>query len=91
MVNPCINEDGTWTQFDGYQTDILADRVVEFIQSTPADQPFFAMYTPTTPHMPADDPRYDGHARHAARGSVVRSGHDAEYEPAVRAAGSPDP
>ena len=25
----------------------------------PEDQPFFAMYSPTTPHMPSDDPRYD--------------------------------
>jgi arylsulfatase A-like enzyme len=59
LADPYINEDGTWTQFDGYQTDVLADQVAEFIQGTPKDQPFFAMYTPTTPHMPADDPRYD--------------------------------
>ena len=31
----------------------------DFIKSTPADQPFFVMYTPTTPHLPADDTRYD--------------------------------
>jgi N-acetylglucosamine-6-sulfatase len=59
MVNPWINEDGTWHQFQGYQTDILADKVVDFVESTPAEQPFFAIYAPTTPHMPADDPRYD--------------------------------
>jgi arylsulfatase A-like enzyme len=60
MVDPWINEDGTWHQFHGYQTDILADRVVDFVEATPAQQPFFAIYAPTTPHMPADDPRYDG-------------------------------
>ncbi len=59
LLNPWINEDGTWVQRSGYQTDILADDVVHFIQSTPDDQPFFAMYTPTSPHLPADDPRYD--------------------------------
>ena len=60
MVNPWINEDGTWHQRQGYQTDILADRVVDFVEATPAEQPFFAIYAPTTPHMPADDPRYNG-------------------------------
>ena len=60
MVDPWINEDGTWRQFQGYQTDILADRVVDFVKTTPAAQPFFAIYAPTTPHMPADDPRYNG-------------------------------
>ena len=59
MIDPIINEDGNWTQFDGYQSDVLADQVASFIQSTPEEQPFFAMYTPTTPHLPADDPRYD--------------------------------
>jgi arylsulfatase A-like enzyme len=59
LVDPFIEEDGSWTQFDGYQPDILANQVVDFIHSTPSDQPFFAMYTPTSPHLPADDPRYD--------------------------------
>ncbi|MGZ6545118.1 MAG: sulfatase-like hydrolase/transferase [Actinomycetota bacterium] len=58
MINPVINEDGTWQHYEGYQTDILATQVADFINSTPADQPFFAMYTPTSPHLPADDPRY---------------------------------
>ena len=58
LLNPWINEDGTWLQRSGYQTDILADDVVQFIKSTPDDQPFFAMYTPTSPHLPADDFRY---------------------------------
>ncbi|MEO8423931.1 MAG: sulfatase-like hydrolase/transferase [Actinomycetota bacterium] len=59
LLNPWINEDGEWQRRSGYQTDILADDVVDFIDSTPDDQPFFAMYTPTSPHLPADDPRYD--------------------------------
>ncbi len=59
LLNPWINEDGEWHQRSGYQTDVLADDVVDFIGSTPDDQPFFALYAPTTPHLPADDPRYD--------------------------------
>jgi len=59
MLNPLVNEDGQWLRFNGYQTDILADQLLEFVDSTPDEQPFFAMYSPTTPHMPADDPRYN--------------------------------
>jgi arylsulfatase A-like enzyme len=68
MVDPWINEDGTWHQFQGYQTDILAERVVDFVKTTPAEQPFFAIYAPTTPHMPADDPRYSGRTVTPPRG-----------------------
>ena len=59
LLNPWINEDGEWQRRNGYQPDILADDVVGFVESTPDDQPFFAMYSPTSPHLPADDPRYD--------------------------------
>ena len=90
LLNPWINEDGTWLQRSGYQTDILADDVVQFIKSTPDDQPFFAMYTPTSPHLPADDFR-------ATRmmpvtpphGPAFDSGHPHGEEPAVRATWPP--
>ncbi len=58
LIDPTLNVDGTWATFDGYQPDVLALLTAQFIASTPADQPFFALYTPTTPHLPADDPRY---------------------------------
>jgi arylsulfatase A-like enzyme len=58
LVNPWIEDDGSWSQVNGYQPDLLADRVIDFIGSTPADQPFFAMYTPTTPHLPANGGKY---------------------------------
>ena len=57
LLNPTLNVNGAWTKFSGYTTDILANETVSFIQSTPSDQPFFAMYTPPSPHLPADDPR----------------------------------
>jgi arylsulfatase A-like enzyme len=57
MKNPTLNVDGLWLPFSGYTTDILADFTVDFIESTPLDQPFFAVYSPTTPHLPANDNR----------------------------------
>ena len=63
-----INEDGAWTRYPGYQTDILADQLVEFIHGTPDNTPFFAMYSPTTPHLPSDDPRYDSESITPPRG-----------------------
>jgi arylsulfatase A-like enzyme/Ca2+-binding RTX toxin-like protein len=61
LVDPYLNVDGTWTHFPGqYQTDVLAGRVKDFVAATPADRPFFAMYTPTTPHLPGNDDRYAG-------------------------------
>ncbi len=59
MVNPTLNVDGTWTRFKGYTTDILANDVTDFISATPPGQPWFAMYTPESPHLPANDPRCD--------------------------------
>ena len=60
LEDPILNVDGKWMRFQGYTTDILADYLVDFVDSTPTDQPFFAMYTPTSPHVPANDPRcYD--------------------------------
>ena len=58
LRDPVINVNGTNTRFTGYTTDILAGKVRNFVASTPADQPFFALYTPTSPHTPADDDRY---------------------------------
>lgn len=35
-----------------YSTDVVADRAVRFVKSTPADQPFFLFVTPYAPHDP---------------------------------------
>jgi arylsulfatase A-like enzyme len=59
LLNPFVNVDGAWQTLAGYQPDRLGDLLGSWIQATPAGEPFFAMYTPTTPHLPADDPRYD--------------------------------
>jgi N-acetylglucosamine-6-sulfatase len=63
LVNPTFNVNGHWEDFHGqqddekYATDILAKFSSRFIAATPKDVPFFLMYTPTTPHLPADDDR----------------------------------
>ena len=59
LVDPRVNVDGAWQTMTGYEPDILSSMASDFIQQTPSDQPFFVMYAPTTPHLPADDPRYD--------------------------------
>jgi N-acetylglucosamine-6-sulfatase len=57
LKDPTLNVNGEWVDFTGYQTDILSDFTVDFIDATPPDQPFFALYTPTSPHLPANDDR----------------------------------
>ena len=57
-VDPWLEVDGDWTKFQGYQADVLAEQVVNFVQATPTDTPFFAMWTPVSPHLPVEDDRY---------------------------------
>ena len=37
---------------DGYATDWLAERAVDFVRTTPRDQPFFLLFAPSAPHSP---------------------------------------
>ncbi|HEX4492043.1 MAG TPA: Calx-beta domain-containing protein [Acidimicrobiia bacterium] len=57
--NPYIDVNGRETKFTGYAPDILGNYVQHFIDTTPADEPFFAIYSPKDPHLPADDDRFD--------------------------------
>lgn len=58
QIDPTINDDGRRARHQGYTTDLLADRVVKFISDARADaRPFFALYSPNSPHEPANDPR----------------------------------
>ena len=60
MINPVINVDGDVVQLPGLPDRHPGGSAREVRRSPPRqDQPFFAMYSPTTPHMPSDDPRYD--------------------------------
>ncbi len=58
LIDPVVNVDGVWQTKTGYEPDVLGDMASDFIKATPADQPFYVMFSPTTPHLPADDPRY---------------------------------
>jgi arylsulfatase A-like enzyme len=57
LLDPLLNVNGTWTKFTGHTTDIQASFVKDFIASTPTDRPFFVLYSPTSPHLPANDGR----------------------------------
>ncbi len=59
LKDPVINIGGKARKHRGYQTEVLRKLVADFIEGTPDDQPFFAVYSPTSPHMPADDDRYE--------------------------------
>lgn len=58
LVDPVVYRDGERKRKKGYQTEILARILSKEIQATPFDQPFAAIYSPTSPHMPANDNRY---------------------------------
>ena len=50
-----------------------SEQAADFIDTTPVDQPFFVMYTPMSPHLPADDTRHQDMAvplRHVLRASM---------------------
>jgi N-acetylglucosamine-6-sulfatase len=58
QVDPQINVDGKTIFERGFSTDLLADRVIDFIKDSRAEgRPFFAYYAPKSPHEPANDPR----------------------------------
>ena len=59
LLDPEVNLNGSWRTLTGYQPDVLQLELSQWIEGTPDDRPFFALYSPTTPHLPADDPRYD--------------------------------
>jgi len=58
LVDPYMNVNGAWTRFTGYTVQIQAEFLARFIARTPPGRPFFALYAPTSPHLPANDDRY---------------------------------
>ena len=54
MVTPLIENRGVG-EFDGYLTDVLTDRAIEFIEQ-PADGPFFLYLAYNAPHTPLQAP-----------------------------------
>lgn len=62
-----IRENDQFTTFEGYLTDVLAQKAVAFIDRN-SDQPFFIYWSPNAVHTPmeatdADLARYQGHPR----------------------------
>ncbi|MCA1746025.1 MAG: sulfatase-like hydrolase/transferase, partial [Bacteroidales bacterium] len=62
-----IRENDSFVEFEGYLTDVLGDKAVEFIDKN-KDQPFFMYWSTNAPHTPmeaaeADLALYEGHSR----------------------------
>lgn len=53
IIDPEFSINGISQTVQGYMPYIIKDRAIEFLDSVPADKPFFLMYTPITPHDPA--------------------------------------
>ena len=54
-----MNIAGTFMNVPGYNTDVLANYALQFLNQVPSNQPFFLMFTPHAPHLPADPaPKY---------------------------------
>jgi arylsulfatase A-like enzyme len=53
-----LNENGTLVSFgdapEDYQVDVLTGRAVEFIESTPVEEPFYLVVSPNNPHEPIE-------------------------------------
>ncbi len=58
--NPVFIEMGERKKLDGYATDIIADRSIEFLKNRPNDKPFFLMCHHKAPHRP-----WEPDAKHA--------------------------
>jgi N-acetylglucosamine-6-sulfatase len=53
--DPLLNINGEWVETEGYQTYLLRDFVIEFLQSaSQQDSPFILTFTPYAPHQPAE-------------------------------------
>jgi N-acetylglucosamine-6-sulfatase len=58
LTDPTLHLNGRSIDYTGYTTEIQADYLVDQIRLSEPGQPFFAMYTPPSPHLPAHDDRY---------------------------------
>lgn len=58
LKDPTMNVDGEWRSFAGPTGSVLAGLTARFIEETSPDRPFFALFAPTSPHLPANDPRH---------------------------------
>jgi N-acetylglucosamine-6-sulfatase len=52
-VNPTMNIFGTFAKVPGYLTYIQRDYALDFLKKVPANKPFFLLFTPHAPHLPA--------------------------------------
>jgi len=65
------DDDPLAEKLEGYETDALTDRLIDFIRTHGQDRPFFAVLSVQAPHDPHVAPP-DDLARHAPDGIVLR-------------------
>ena len=53
-MHAMFQHNGEWVKTSGYSTDVLFDRAMEFIESTPADKPFFCYIPTPAVHFPVE-------------------------------------
>ncbi len=63
----CTQENGKFQEFDGYLTDRLADKAIDFIEKN-KEKPFFIYWAPNAVHTPMEATKedlalFDGHSR----------------------------
>jgi arylsulfatase A-like enzyme len=62
-----IRENDTFVEFEGYLTDVLGEKAIDFIDKN-KNKPFFMYWSPNAPHTPmeateSDLERFEGHPR----------------------------
>src|SRR5437868_561996 len=60
-VDPRMNIFGSFVNVHGYLTYIQRDYALDFLEQVPADRPFFLLFTPYAPHLPATPAPGDEH------------------------------
>ncbi len=57
--SPRMNIMGTWANIAGHVTYVLREYAIDFLERVPKDKPFFLLYAPRAPHLPAIPPPED--------------------------------
>jgi N-acetylglucosamine-6-sulfatase len=62
FFGPSASDQGVLREYDPkvYQTDLLGQQAVDFIDSAPSDKPLFLYWAPHAPHLPATPAPRDG-------------------------------
>ena len=80
LFNPRLNEDGVYTKYEGYITDLLNERAVEFV-SPPPDKPFPLFFPHKAVHPAAGQAADAKPTPHTGNGTKPGPPHDRHRPP----------